>query len=373
VIIENQLFTHQSEIERWFVTQWQLTPPPVYGSMDIRNAGFKLSPVDMNLFPAGFNNLSTALEPFVATAARSAILQWVPQAKRILLIPENHTRNVFYWKNIQTLLDILKKADFEIQLGELNQKIEHFIPDVILLNNDLSSGIPESLQKAQQPILPPPELGWNQRLKSKHFQLYADVADEFSQLIHLDPWQITPLFRQCGEVNFMKREGEECLIYHVEQLLAAIQKKYDEYQIAHKPFIIIKADAGTYGMGIMTVRSIEEVRTLNRKERTRMAKTKGGTPVNQVIIQEGIYTIDVWGKEQEVAEPVIYLWGKEVVGGFYRIHKDRGFDENLNSPGMYFEPFPWQTMEPPPQAYAYHVIARLSMLAAAREIHLVKG
>jgi glutamate--cysteine ligase len=30
--------------------------------------------------------------------------------------------------------------------------------------------------------------------------------------------------------------------------------------------------------------------------------------------------------------------GERVVGGFYRVHKDRGIDENLNSPGMKFEP-----------------------------------
>jgi len=80
-----------------------------------------------------------------------------------------------------------------------------------------------------------------------------------------------------------------------------------------------------------------------------------------------------------VAEPVVYLWGDRVVGGFYRVHKDRGVDENLNAPGMHFEPiaFPQSCHEPCRQSepdaaqnrlYVYGVVAQLSMLAAAREM-----
>jgi glutamate--cysteine ligase len=233
-------------------------------------------------------------------------------------------------------------------------------------------------------VIPPAELGWSQRLKSEHFQYYADVADEFSKLIDIDPWLIAPLFRHCGEIDFMQREGEDCLSRNVEQLLVAIQKKYDEYQIDSKPFIIIKADAGTYGMAVMTVRDVEEIRSLNRKQRSHMAKTKSGQPVDRVIVQEGVYTFETWGNENSVAEPVVYLWSQRVVGGFYRVHKERGIDENLNSPGMHFEPLafvktchkPAETASPEEcqnRFYAYGVIARLSMLAAAREMREQKN
>jgi glutamate--cysteine ligase len=118
---------------------------------------------------------------------------------------------------------------------------------------------------------------------------------------------------------------------------------------------------------------------MNRKLRTRMATTKGGQTVNRVIIQEGVYTFETIGQEQAVAEPVVYLWGSHVVGGFYRVHQDRGVDENLNSPGMRFEPiaFPQPCDQPcdksEPNAcqnrlYIYGIVAQLSMLAAAREI-----
>lgn len=177
----------------------------------------------------------------------------------------------------------------------------------------------------------------------------------------------------------MQQEGLECLIAHAETLFAEIKKKYAEYSITHQPFLIVKADAGTYGMAVMTVRSVDELKSLNRKQRTRMSMIKGGQPVRRVIIQEGIYTFETFGSEKAVAEPVVYLWGDSVVGGFYRVHKERGIDENLNAPGMRFEPLPFsQTCNDPnakldPDAsqnrfYIYGIVAQLSMLAAAREM-----
>lgn len=403
-ILERKLLSQEKKIESWFETQWKLSRAPVYGSVDLRNAGFKLAPVDMNLFPAGFNNLNPDFLPISIDAAYHAINQFYPGAKKILLIPENHTRNDFYWENIRTLLDIISKAGFEVRVGSLllnasdmmlhnGEKVHvetlvrdgdkigitDFNSDIILLNNDLSDGIPEILHNLAQQIIPPAELGWSQRLKSGHFQYYKDVAHEFAKMIDIDPWLIEPLFRHCGEVDFMQRDGEDCLSKNVAQLLDAIQKKYDEYHIDSKPFVIVKADAGTYGMAVMTVRDAKEVQSLNRKQRAHMAKSKGGQPVQRVIVQEGVYTFETWGDGNSVAEPVVYMWGERVVGGFYRVHKERGIDENLNAPGMRFEPLAFvKTCHRPltnaspgecqNRFYAYGVIARLSMLAAAREI-----
>jgi len=406
-LLEKQLLDKEEEIEAWFQTQWKKTPAPIYGSVDLRNAGFKLAPVDMNLFPAGFNNLNPAFLPLSVEAAKIAMTKAVPHAKKILLIPENHTRNFYYWENIRGLLNILTSAGFEIKIGSLLPdyvaptpldlpsgqhvilqslvrekdivKVGDFIPDVLLLNNDLSDGIPDILQNLSIPIIPPAELGWSQRLKSEHFQYYAKISEEFATLIDIDPWLIAPLFRHCGSIDFMRREGEECLAKYVEQLFTAITEKYRQYEIACKPFIIVKADAGTYGMGVMTVRDVAELKSLNRKQRTSMSKTKSGQPVRRVIVQEGVYTFETWGPDHSVAEPVVYMWGERVVGGFYRVHKEKRVDENLNAPGMHFEPLAFaQPCHQPKKErgqedcqnrfYAYGVIARLSMLAAAREM-----
>ncbi|TAK75180.1 MAG: glutamate--cysteine ligase [Gammaproteobacteria bacterium] len=406
--LERHFLSRHRMIDEWFHQQWQLTTPPVYGSVDLRNAGFKLAPIDMNLFPAGFNNLNPDFLSLAIKSAAKVIHQFIPEAKRIMIIPESHTRNLLYWENVHILQTILTQAQFEVRLGTLIEDIKtpmdivlpsgkkvvieplrrqqdelhlaDFTPDLILLNNDLSEGIPDILRHLKTPLIPPAELGWSQRLKSEHFQYYAGVVEEFAKKVDIDPWLIAPLFRHCGRIDFMQQEGMECLVINAEKLFAEIKAKYAEYNIPHQPFLIVKADAGTYGMAVMTVRNVEELKSMNRKQRTRMSMTKGGQPVHRVIIQEGVYTFETIGPEQAVAEPVVYLWGECVVGGFYRVHKERGVDENLNAPGMHFEPLAFsQTCNDPneemdPDAcqnrfYTYGVVAQLSMLAAAREIN----
>ena len=102
------------------------------------------------------------------------------------------------------------------------------------------------------------------------------------------------------------------------------------------------------------------------------------------MVQEGVYTFETLGPEQAVAEPVVYMVDRFVVGGFYRLHEARGIDENLNAPGMQFQSLafaecctnPDGTLAPdsgPNRFYAYGVVARLALLAAARELQEAPG
>ena len=127
----------------------------------------------------------------------------------------------------------------------------------------------------------------------------------------------------------------------------------------------------------MTVKDASEVRNLNRKTRNKMSTIKEGQPVHEVIIQEGVYTFE--NVNGAVAEPVVYMIDQFVVGGFYRVHTERGIDENLNSPGAKYVPLAFETDchspdcggnpgDPPNRFYTYGVIARLAMLAAAVEV-----
>ena len=255
--------------------------------------------------------------------------------------------------------------------------LQDFDPCVVLLNNDLSAGVPPILENLEQQVIPPLYAGWATRRKSRHFAVYSRVAQEFGRLIGIDPWKVDPYFATCGEINFQERVGEECLAGHVDIILDKVRRKYKEYGIARDPFVIVKADAGTYGMGVMSVKDPSEVRDLNRKQRTKMAVVKEGLPVTEVLVQEGVYTLESVG--DAVAEPVIYMIDQFVVGGFYRVHIERGPDENLNAPGMQFAPMPFDTscLLPDPDAnpdcaenryYAYGVIARLALVAAALEL-----
>lgn len=401
--LEKIFLNKQTEIEAWFRTQWQQTPAPVYGSVDLRNCGFKIAPVDMNLFPAGFNNLNQDFLPLGIHAAQATVEKKFPNCTKILLVPESHTRNLFYWENVLALQNILSSAGYEVVIGTLlaeelklelpsgkkvNAKpltrkanrvgVDDFDPCIVWLNNDLTEGVPEVLQGIEQAIAPPLELGWHQRLKSVHFNQYQLITEEFSKMLDIDPWLINPLFQYCGQVDFMERTGEECLAKNVEDLLKNIQKKYDQYNIEHDPFVVVKSDSGTYGMSVMVVKSAEQVLALNRKQRTKMAASKGSKTVQRVIMQEGVYSFETWGDDKSVAEPVVYMLGQYVIGGFYRVHKNKGSDESLNAPGMQFEPLQFQSSCSAPEKsadpdscpnrfYAYGVVARLSMLAAARE------
>jgi glutamate--cysteine ligase len=254
-----------------------------------------------------------------------------------------------------------------------------FDPCAILLNNDLSAGVPDILKglNPAQSMLPPLHAGWSTRRKSKHFAAYDQVAHDFCGLIGMDPWFINPYHANCGEVDFQAREGEECLAFHVEEVLKKIRAKYAEHGIDREPFVIVKADAGTYGMGIMTVKSPDDVRDLNRKQRNKMAVVKEGLAVSDVLVQEGVHTFE--SINEAVAEPVVYMIDHFVIGGFYRVHTGRGADENLNSPGMHFVPLAFDTScsycdcgarpdAPVNRFYTYGVLARLAALAAAIEL-----
>jgi glutamate--cysteine ligase len=403
--LEQKILRGHEAIEHWMRAQWQEHETPFYASVDLRNSGFKLAPVDTNLFPGGFNNLKPEFRPLCVQAAMTAIQKLCPDAKGVLLIPESHTRNLHYLENLAQLQSILRMAGMKVRVGTLIPEItaptsldlpsgskvtlepllrkgnrigvEGFDPCVVLLNNDLSAGIPPILENIEQQVIPPLYAGWSTRRKSRHFGAYSSVAAEFGQLIDIDPWLIEPYFATCGEINFQERKGEECLAGHVESILARVRSKYREYAIEREPFCIVKADAGTYGMGIMTVKDPSEVRDLNRKQRTKMAVVKEGLAVTEVLVQEGVYTFETVG--DAVAEPVIYMIDQFVVGGFYRVHTDRGQDENLNAPGMRFEPMPFDgtcllpdlesnTDCPPNRFYAYGVIARLALVSAAIEL-----
>jgi len=402
--LERRLLASQVDTERWLRGQWQDRDAPFYCSVDLRNSGFKIAPVDTNLFPGGFNNLNPDFHPLCVQAAMAAIEKVCPDARGMVLIPESHTRNQHYLQNVVALRRILRNAGVNVRIGTLIPEItarteipldsgsrlmleplarqgnrlavDGFDPCVVLLNNDLSGGVPEILTNLEQAVLPPLHAGWTVRRKSNHFAAYRQVAEDFGGRIGIDPWLINPYFEKCGRINFQDRQGEECLEGYVAEILDDVRAKYKEYGVQQEPFVIVKADAGTYGMGIMTVKDPAEVKGLNRRQRNKMAVVKEGLLVHDVMVQEGIYTFESVG--DAVAEPVVYMIDHFVVGGFYRVHTGRGSDENLNAPGMQFAPLafdePCSSPDPddpgcpPNRFYAYGVIARLALLAAAIEL-----
>lgn len=405
--LEQRILDSMPAIERWFRLEWMEHTPPFYSSVDIRNAGFKLAPVDTNLFPGGWNNLTDEMLPLAVQAAMAAIEKICPEARNLLIIPENHTRNTFYLNNVVQLQRIFKMAGLNVRVGSISREIKKttvvnlpngdsvtlepvirskrrlglkdFDPCTILLNNDLSAGAPGIVEELyEQYLLPPLHAGWSVRRKSRHFQSYEEVSKRFGKLLGIDHWLINPMFTHCEGLDFNDGTGMDGLSAQVDMLLTKVRRKYKEYGIKEKPFVVVKADHGTYGMGVMTVRDAKDLEVLTRKSRNKMGIIKDGQAVHDVIIQEGVLTQE--RMNNAVAEPVVYMMDRYVVGGFYRMHPERGVDENLNAPGAGFVPLAFEHSTQLPQLgarpgasapnrfYMYGVIGRLAMLAASYEL-----
>jgi glutamate--cysteine ligase len=344
--------------------------------------------------------------PLAVQAAMAAIEKICPEARNLLLVPEN-TKDSFYLSNLAQLQRIFNQAGLHVRLGSLSNDIKepttidlpggesitleplvrtqhrlmlkHFDPCTILLNNDLSAGVPGILEDLhEQYLLPPLHAGWATRRKSNHFKAYEEVAKRFGKLLDMDPWLINPMFNQCGEVNFQQDAGMDCLRTNVDALLGKIRRKYKEYGITDKPFVVIKADNAIDRRRTLMVRDVKELDQLSDAAKADMTGRDSEQPVSEVIIQEGVSTNE--RINAAVAEPVVYMMDRYVVGGFYRVHAERREDESLGAPGASFVPlaFEQSSQWPQPSAkpgasvpnrfYMYGVIGRLAMLAASYEL-----
>jgi glutamate--cysteine ligase len=406
----DRIFAHQEEVDHWFAEQSRRSPAPPYTSIDLRDSGFKVSPVDSNIFPAGFNNICVedwglAAETFAAVLSR---VNKGRKPERVLVVPENHTNNLYYFENLWALKEILTLGGMEVILGHLNPALSPNLPkggssvqtatgrtivlerihreggllqtervrlgenDLVLLNNDLSGGLPPELEGLQQTLSPNPSMGWHRRLKSEHLRHYTELATEFARIIQVDPWLITTRFAAVEGLDFNEGTGLERLADSVEAVLAQVRADYQEHGVKKEPHVFIKHNSGTYGRSIMTVRSGEELLKLNRREKNKMNVGKGGIQVSSVIVMEGIPT-DL--KEEDVtAEPVIYLAGSEPIGGFLRLNPNRDAESNLNSPGAHFKPLCFANLFRSPNREnvvlekLYGALGRLSTLANGREM-----
>jgi glutamate--cysteine ligase len=390
----DRLIDQKSAVEEFLGQQLSAHRLPIYSSIDIRDAGFKVAPIDTNLFPAGFNNLTPSFRAQAIRAAQQTLLKYYPNIHSICLIPENHTRNKFYFDNLRELQGILQAAGYRVVLGsihpEFNIQTAEFIAkeyqleikpleicahqvcvagepvDLVILNNDLTGENAELLREVTTPIAPKVEYGWNQRQKSTHFEKYTLVAETFANHFNIDPWLITPTSTWQSQVNFQSGEHLDEVAHKVNQMLENLKQKYQQYQIDSPPAVFIKNNRGTYGMGIMVVSSAQEVLELNRKTKNKMSVGKNKTAITEVLIQEGIPTIL---KDHDCsAEPVMYLFDQFIAGGFLRVNCSASSNTNLNSPGMSFTQFRYEPYEDQtPRNYLYSVISRLAVWACALE------
>ena len=400
------------EVESWLSAHERSEILPLYSSVDIRNGGYKTAVVDTNLFPAGFNNLCSLALNESSGFIRQTILDRVPSCQQIVLVIEEHTRNKFYLENVYVIQNMLLNSGFKVDVASLcetevfdspRKDLEtssgkhiqvscfnylskeiaegRYQTDLIILNNDLTRGIPKVLEDTQIPIYPSLKAGWHSRLKSHHFKEANVLLTEFAQLIDQDPWRYLCLFDSVEDIDINNEVDRNRLAGVVENLLSKIQEKYNEYGISDKPFVFLKSDTGTYGMGVVPVESVDDVLNLNRKLRNKLSTGKSSMKIARFIIQEGVPTIS--NVDNQVSEACIYQIANRFVGGFYRVNTKKSDRDNLNSPGMTFIKMCEHSdrcqlntdltdehcgVAPDEDVDLYRILARIAGVAAHREI-----
>jgi glutamate--cysteine ligase len=372
---------------------------PIYSSYDIRDAGFKISNVDANIYPAGFNNICQVdNETSVDLMAEYIRCHYGANIKKVMILAEAHTNNPYYWDNVaairglleqsgvKVLVSIPRKLEQPLQLtsargvqvevasgfGE-TKEVQDFKPDLIISNNDFSEELADwgaSIQSnLNVPINPPRELGWYQRKKSRYFHYYNQLVNEFSNLTQLDPFLLNVKTEVFSDFKIEDENSAKLLASAVDKMIAELKEDYKKRNIADEPFVFVKNNAGTYGLAVIRVGSGKEVEDWNYKSRKKMKAAKGGRDVEEVIIQEGIPSRVK--SEGTTAEPVIYMIGKDLAGGFLRTHAEKNETESLNSPGAVYKRLCVSdlnvTIESHPLENVYGWSARLGLLAIALE------
>ena len=371
-----------NKIDEWIKKKKEISKPPFYTSTDIRVSENKVVAVDTNIFPAGFNNLSNYFLKKSAKNIKMYIEKLNLLVERILIIPELHTRNPFYWDNIiaikkmfeitgilsdvglivddgtNFMIEFDSTSDLKVKAATVDKSnnkvfVNDFMPDLILINNDFSTHFPNILKDIDQPVIPPVEVGWHSRRKNIHFDFYNSLVDEFCKIFNMD----SNIFQLKTELikNINVEEYDDRL--KVANLINDLKSR-----IGSEQNIFIKSNSGTYGMSVMQVNEGSQLVNLNRSGKKKMKVSKGGKLLSDLIVQEGVDSI--FGKK----EPVYYLIDCEVSGAFYRVNDNKSSRDNLNTRGMYFEPISESGLNP-----TISIISQIGSLATGLEIqHLTK-
>jgi glutamate--cysteine ligase len=259
--------------------------------------------------------------------------------------------------------------------GEENSNhVKDFKPDLIVSNNDFSDPKNEWASTLSLPMNPPRGLGWYQRRKDLFFKFYNQLTEEFAEIIKIDPFFLkvkTELFSpfDINDDQMINDAAEK-----IESMITNLQIDYIKHDIPTKPFIFVKNNSGTYGLGVIKVESGEEFKRLNYKSRKKMKAAKGGKEVQEVIIQEGIPSIV--RADGATAEPVIYMIGCHLAGGFLRTHSEKSEKESLNSPGAIYKRLCVSDLDIDatacPNENVYGWTAKLALLAIGMEADEMK-
>ncbi len=394
--VHAQIVSRLRDVQDWFQAESKGLFFPFYSSFDIRDSGVKVAPVDANIFPAGFNNICPTDQESAVDIVKDYFARHYPNYRKVIVLTEEHTNNPYYWDNVNTLGKLLIEAGMDVRLAiprSLPQPLKvtsaqgfelevygaeregeqvragDLVADLIISNNDFSEAYQDWVTGLKTPINPPHQLGWHQRHKSEFFQEYNILVEGFAKVIGLDPWLLQVQTSLFPEFDVNDDSSRAKLADVVDQTMQNLADQYRARSIDAEPFVFVKNNSGTYGLGVVQVNSGDEVRNWNYKSRKKMKAAKGGRDIEQVIVQEGIPT--VLTEQGATAEPTIYMIGCQLAGGFLRTHESKGPKESLNSPGAVYKRLCVSdlnvSVEGHPYENVYGWLAKVGFLAIARE------
>ncbi len=399
--IHSKLLTQCDQLVRWYESELQNSYVPFYASFDIRDSGFKIGNIDGNIFPAGFNNICQMDKDTSPDLISHYMQEKFPSAKKILLLAEDHLKNMYYWENVITLKSLMQEAGLEVTVGMLSEEIQDKVelqsysgksiqvekvkseagqlvttrgaPDLVISNNDFSNPY-EDVDFSKTLMTPLRELGWYQRKKHTYFDYYNKYAEEFANILDEDPWLFSVQTQRFEKFDVTDEASRKELASRVDQMLADMESKFSEHGISEKPNVFIKNNSGTYGLGVLTASSGAEVEAWNYKSKKKMKAAKGGGGFTEVIVQEGIPSALKDGGA--TAEPVLYFLGSELAGGFLRTHEKKEANESLNSPGAVYKRLCLSDLKVRAEGCllenVYGWVAKLGFLAICQESKAIK-
>ena len=295
--LHKKIVKNYSVIQDWFHQKSKSFKFPFYSSFDLRDSSVKISPVDANLFPAGFNNICEVDKQSTVPLCKSYLNTYFPNTENIILLAEEHTKNPFYWDNIYTLKNLIEKSNassvfvcvpgknipedtvlksangHSIEVFLLKNKINE--SQLIISNNDFSVDYQLDLPI---PITPPVAAGWNKRRKHSFFKEYNRLVKEFAELLQIEPEYLTIKTKrftdfQINNSECLKKLTEEVAVF-LSELETAYKKIHREEK--HKPFVFLKNNSGTYGLGMISINTQKDIENWSYKMKKKMKATKGG-------------------------------------------------------------------------------------------------
>ena len=118
-------------------------------------------------------------------------------------------------------------------------------------------------------------MGWLFRKKHHFFKEYNLLTKEFAELLKIDPWHFKIETELFSPFEIQSQDNLLHLKSSSNKMLKALKEKYKKFSISEKPYLFLKNNTGTYGLGIINIHSAEELNQWSYQSRKKIRASKG--------------------------------------------------------------------------------------------------